>query len=161
MCMCVSFIYVIYVLILYMPILSGCFTCGCLVRDDLIKKYKQIFRRRQFECIFLNENVWISFTISMKCVLKVQINNIPALVQIMAWRRTGDKPSFEPMMTHICVTRPKWIKDHRCNANWIWSNMDWVTSFTYTVLQKRSISPMNECYYGNDAVMSVFIKQHR
>ena len=41
------------------------------------------------------------------------INNIPALVQIMAWRRPGDKPLSEPMMvnllTHICVTRPQWI----------------------------------------------------
>ena len=39
-------------------------------------------------------------------VPKRQINNIPALVQIMAWRRTGDKPSSEPMivrlLTHKC-----------------------------------------------------------
>ena len=44
-------------------------------------------------------------------VPKDQINNIPALVQIMAWRRAGDKPLSEPMMlrlpTHICVTRPQ------------------------------------------------------
>ena len=26
------------------------------------------------------------------------INNIPALVQVMGWRRPGDKPLFEPMM---------------------------------------------------------------
>ena len=42
------------------------------------------------------------------------INNIPTLVQIMAWRRPGDKPLSEPMMvrspTHICVTRPQWVK---------------------------------------------------
>ena len=42
------------------------------------------------------------------------INNIPALVQIMAWRRPGDKPLSEPMvvslLTHICVTRPQWVK---------------------------------------------------
>ena len=42
-------------------------------------------------------------------------NNIPALVQIMAWRRPGDKPLSEPMMvnllTHICVTRPQWVKE--------------------------------------------------
>ena len=42
------------------------------------------------------------------------INNIPALVQIMAWRQLGDKPLSEPMMvlllTHICVTRPQWVK---------------------------------------------------
>ena len=41
------------------------------------------------------------------------INNIPALVQIMAWRRAGDKSLSEPMMvsllTHICVTRPQWV----------------------------------------------------
>ena len=67
-----------------------------------------------FKCIFLKENVWIPIKISMKFVLKGQINNIPALVQIMAWRRPGDKPLSEPMMvnltTHICVTRPQWGK---------------------------------------------------
>ena len=39
--------------------------------------------------------------------------NIPAVGQIMAWRRPGDKPLSEPMMvifvTHICVTRPQWV----------------------------------------------------
>ena len=68
-----------------------------------------------FKCIFLNENVWIPIKISMKFVPKGPINNIPALVQIMAWRRPGDKPLFEPMMislqTHICVTRPQWVKE--------------------------------------------------
>ena len=66
-----------------------------------------------FRCIFLNENVWISINISLKFVLKGPINNIPALVQIMAWRRPGDKPLSEPMMVsllkHICVTRPQWV----------------------------------------------------
>ena len=37
--------------------------------------------------------------------------NYQALVQIMAWRRTGDKPLSEPMMaylwTHICDNRPQ------------------------------------------------------
>ena len=64
-----------------------------------------------FKRIFLNENVWNSIKISMKFVLKGPINNIPSLVQIMAWRRPGDKPLSEPMMvsllTHICVTRPQ------------------------------------------------------
>ena len=66
-----------------------------------------------FKCIFLNENAWISLKISLKFVPKVRINNIPALVHIMAWRRPGDKPLSEPMMvsllTHICVTRPQWV----------------------------------------------------
>ena len=50
-------------------------------------------------CIFLNENVWISIKTSMKFVPKGPINNIPALVQIMAWRRPGDKPLSETMLT--------------------------------------------------------------
>ena len=67
-----------------------------------------------FKCIFLNENVWIPIKISVKFVPKGTINNIPALVQMMAWRRPGDKPLSESMMvslpTHICVTRPQWVK---------------------------------------------------
>ena len=39
--------------------------------------------------IILNENVWILLKISMEFVLKVQINNIPALVQVMAWCRSS------------------------------------------------------------------------
>ena len=46
------------------------------------------------------------------------IDNIPALVQIMAWRRPGDKPLSEPKMvsllTHICVTWPRWVKAYLC-----------------------------------------------
>ena len=66
-----------------------------------------------FKCIFENENEWISPRISLKFIPKVRITNIPALVQIMAWRRPGDKPLSEPVMvsllTHICVTRPQWV----------------------------------------------------
>ena len=47
--------------------------------------------------------------------------NIPALVQIMAWRRPGDKPLSEPMMVvlpmHICVTRPPWVNTLRPRQN--------------------------------------------
>ena len=50
-----------------------------------------------FKCIFFNDNIWISIKISMKCVPNGPINNIPALVQIMAWRRPGDKPLSGPM----------------------------------------------------------------
>ena len=72
------------------------------------------FAEHIFKCIFLNENVWISIKILLKFVPKGPINNILALVQIMARRGTGDKPLSEPMMfrllTHICVTRPQWVK---------------------------------------------------
>ena len=74
---------------------------GCHFADDT-------FRR-----IFMNENVRISINISLKFVPRGPVNNIPSLVQIMAWRRPGDKPLSEPMMvrllTHICVAQPQWI----------------------------------------------------
>ena len=58
--------------------------------------------------------------ISLKFVPSVPIINIPALVQIMAWRRPGDKPLSEPIMvtllTHICVTRPQGNK-HKSGTN--------------------------------------------
>ena len=67
------------------------------------------------KCIFLNENARISLAISLKFVSRGPIIYIPAFVQIMAWRRPGDKPLSEPMMvsllTHICVIRPQWVKE--------------------------------------------------
>ena len=73
-----------------------------------------------FNRIFLNDNVTISIKISLKFVPKGPINNNPSLVQIMAWRRSGDKPLSEPMMvsllTHICVTRPQWVNDSLYNG---------------------------------------------
>ena len=73
-----------------------------------------------FKCIFLNENIWLWIEISLKFVPKGPINNIPALVQIMAWRRQGDKPLFEPMMVsllmHICVTRLQWVNSNSTGA---------------------------------------------
>ena len=66
-----------------------------------------------FKRISLNENARIAIKISLKFVPKSPIDNNPALVQIMAWRRPGDKPLSEPMMvrlpTHICATRPQWV----------------------------------------------------
>ena len=66
-----------------------------------------------FHCIFYNETVRLSLNISLKFVPKVSIDNILALVQIIAWCRPGEKPLCEPMMVsllaHICVTRPQWV----------------------------------------------------
>ena len=82
------------------------------------------------KCIFLNENVWISLKITLKFVPKGQINNIPALVQIMAWRRPGDKPSSEPMLvfvpTHICVTRPQWVNMRRPSYFRLTRSISWL-----------------------------------
>ena len=54
-----------------------------------------------FKRIFLNKNVWISIKISLKFVPKGPINNIPPLVQMMAWRRPGDKPLSDPMVASV------------------------------------------------------------
>ena len=86
---------------------------GCHFADDTFKR------------IFLNENVIISIQISLKFVPKGPINNIPALVQIMAWRWPGDKPLSEAMivslLTHICITRPQWVnRTQLYNKHLIW-----------------------------------------
>ena len=60
------------------------------------------FPDNTFKRIYLNENVRLSIKISLKFVPKGPMNKIPALVQIMAWRRPG-------AYMHICVTRPQWV----------------------------------------------------
>ena len=90
------------------------------------RHFADIFKR-----IFLNENI----KISLKFVPKGSFNNISALVQIMAWRRPGDKPLSESMMvnlpTHICVTRPQWVNERRY----------------YHLLGNTSTSTRNKGYY--------------
>ena len=54
-----------------------------------------------FKCIFLNKKDKIPIPISLKLVLRSPIENKSALVRVMAWRRTGDKPLPEPMMTQF------------------------------------------------------------
>ena len=90
-----------------------------------LDKMAAILADNIFKCIFLNENGSISIQISLKFVPKGSVDNKSALVQVMAWRRPGDKPLSEPMMvillTHICVTRPLcvkewWIHCGTCNS---------------------------------------------
>ena len=77
-----------------------------IINTSRPRRIEQHFADDIFKSFFFNENVWISIKISLKFVPKGPINNIPALVQIMAWRRPGDKPLSETMMislpTHIC-----------------------------------------------------------
>ena len=78
---------------------------GCHFADGVLK------------CIFLNENVRIAIKISLKFVPNGPINDIPALVQVMAWRRPGDKPLPEPVMvrlpTNTCLTWLQWVNSFR------------------------------------------------
>ena len=129
---------------------------GCHFPDDI------------FKCIFLNENVWIPTKISMKFVPKGSINNIPALVQIMAWCRPGDKPLSEPMMvsltTHICVTRSQWVnKKHADLSDSVWWNgaMD-ITNKCWAINDARDqkLSIYYETVQPFNQLPTVVIKSH-
>ena len=97
----------------YYDCFSPHWVCRCLINTLRPRQNGRHFADDIFKCIFLNENVWIPIKLSLKFVPKGPIYNIPALVQIMAWRHPGDKSLSEPMMvnltTHICVTRPQWV----------------------------------------------------
>ena len=71
------------------------------------------FSRRHFKIGFSLLKLYHFRLISLKFVPRGAINNIPALVQIMAWRRPSDRPLSESLMvslpTHICVARPQWV----------------------------------------------------
>ena len=54
-----------------------------------------------FKSIFLNENDRIPIQILLKFVPRTPIDNTPVLVQVTAWRQTGDMPLPEPMMTQF------------------------------------------------------------
>ena len=94
----------------------------------------RLFADDTFKRIFLSENIRISIKNSLKFVPKGLINNIPALVLMMACRRPGDKPLSEPMMvrslTHICITRPQWVNSSPSSAAyvhwWIGSCLVWI-----------------------------------
>ena len=106
------------------------------------------FRRRHFQ---VNENVSIPIKFSVKLVPKGPINNILALVQIMAWHRPGDKLSSWPMMvsllTHICVTRSQWVKSSHCNSFEDQVPIDVIISTELQILGyiNGSRSPSNGC----------------
>ena len=51
--------------------------------------------------IFMNKNFHILIRMSLKFVPKGPIENKPALIQVMASRRSGDKPLPEPMHTQF------------------------------------------------------------
>ena len=54
---------------------------------------------------FLNETVRISIKISLRFAPNDPINNIPALVQLMAWHRPGNKPLSEPQWNFLFQLR--------------------------------------------------------
>ena len=63
----------------------------------------------------MNDLFSVSIQISLKLILKGPMENKSALVQVMAWRLTGDKPLPEPRMTKSIdayVVQSKYEKTH-------------------------------------------------
>ena len=54
-----------------------------------------------FKCIFFIENDRTPIQISLKFVPKSPFDNKAALVQVMAWRQTGNTPLSELMLTQF------------------------------------------------------------
>ena len=120
---------------LFEPMMISSLKYVCITRPQ----YVNTLRPRQdgghfpddvFKCIFVNENAWIAIKISLRFVPKGPINNILALVQIMALRWPDAKPLSEPMMisslTYVCVTRPQWVK-----GRYVWVIMTWPITISY------------------------------
>ena len=83
-----------------------------------------------FNCIFLHENVWLSIKISLNVFPMGRINNIPALVQIMAWHLRGDKPwlvyrtiyaslGLIELTKQVCVGTAGWMKHQHMEFHFI------------------------------------------
>ena len=94
--------------LVFHPLLQfGCHLCCNAVNSSLTEHFKMAtispwwFTDDIFKCIFMCEKFGISIQISLKFVPKVPIDNKSALVQVMAWHGTGDKPLFEPMLTQF------------------------------------------------------------
>ena len=63
-----------------------------------LDKMVAILADNNFKCIFLNQNDRMLIQISLKFVPRSPIDNKLTLVQVMAWRRRGDKPLPKPML---------------------------------------------------------------
>ena len=64
-----------------------------------LDKMAGIVALENFKYIFLNGNHRVSIGMSVKFVLWSPIDKNPALVQVMAWLRTDDKPLHELMLS--------------------------------------------------------------
>ena len=108
------------------------------------KAKRLTFCRWHFQMHFFDENIWIFINISLTLDHKGQINNIPALVSIMAWRRPGNNPLSEPMtvslLMHICVTRPQWVYEE--GPQWFWK-----TSFSVVTMSTRTYVIFHILFY--------------
>ena len=114
-----------------------------------------------FKRIFFNENVWISIKISLRFVPKGPINNIPALVQIMAWRRSGDKPFLNQWwvdyrriyaslgLNELSPRNPFRQHTRKQPLNYLWST--WLISVSDGLASSQLMGPNFNTLRPNDA----------
>ena len=103
------------------------------------------------QTMFSNAFSWMKMllNISLKFVPNGPVNNIPSLVQVMAWRRPGDKPLSEPMMvsllTHRSVTRPQWVNICYCSSLLILSMLSSVLSVSLMLFARSGLGCNSTC----------------
>ena len=80
-----------------------------MVNKSRSEQNGQYFADDIFEHIFLQENLYSLFQISLKFVPQAPINSKSSLVQVMAWCQAGTKPlpetNGDQVQRGICVTR--------------------------------------------------------
>ena len=72
---------------------------GCPLNSSPPGQSGRHFTDGIYRYIIVNEMFCIVIKIALKFVPKGPINNNPALVYLIAWRRKGDKPLSELMLT--------------------------------------------------------------
>ena len=77
-----------------------------------------IFTDDIFKCILFNEKGLISTKISFKFIPKGPIDNIPALVQTVAWHRRGDKQLSQLMMAYFTDANVSLGLNGFCRTRW-------------------------------------------
>ena len=85
----------------HFPVLTGTTNLWCPILNSTPRTKWSPF----FKSIFMNEMFCSLICISQKLVRKDAIDNKSALNQVMAWRRTGDKPLSEPILTQFSDKR--------------------------------------------------------
>ena len=114
-----------------------------------------------FNCIFLNVYFFILIKISLKYVPKGPINNIPALVQIMAWRRPGDKPLSGPMLLSLNKLNSRRLQQDGLKQHPTWSQFlldaakkvphKYTLSRKYFILCKTKADPVTTFQLEHDS----------
>ena len=112
---------------------------GCHFPDDI------------FKCIFWNKNAYILVEISLKLVHQGTINNIPALVQIMAWRRPGDWVTQIGVVDKraFAILRSRWFSVQQLSLMAKLFHGSWEVVY-YTLYLARTLNTReNDCNINN------------